>query len=50
MSMQRSGLGGSVGQSPAYESDFANSQGVGSTPDGQSWNAGTLDAQKSEVS
>ncbi len=36
MSMQRNIPGGSVGQSPEFELDLANTQGVGSAPDGQS--------------
>ena len=36
MSMQRNVPGGNVGQSPEFELDLTNTQGVGSAPDGQS--------------
>ncbi len=50
MSMQRNVPGGSTGQSPEFESDLANAQGVGSAPDGQSRGGSAPSTQQSEVS
>jgi len=49
MSTHDNGLGGKVGRSPEFESDFADRQNAGNAQGGQSWGTSTTNNQKSEV-
>jgi len=49
MSTHDNGLGGKVGRSAEFESDFADPQSAGNAQGSQSWDTSTTNTQKSEV-